>query len=138
MLLEEKRIRHGGMASPAEKGDIRPEADIIGPVRGRIGFRAVAHEAYGLAVYLQYSSARIQHGMGIDALITACSMAFDAEFPPVPIWAVPEQFLSARNVVIRMTGQTGQLSINERERIIILFLWRNENGMVVCPVLMAF
>ena len=107
-VLVEKNARHGRVAPPAQKSNVRSEFDVIGPVHYRVGLNGMALKAYRLAVNFSNLALAVEHVVWIDRLICLPVMAAEAAFPAVGIRSAAQQFGRAGKAVSAMNFMAGQ------------------------------
>jgi len=137
VICKELRVRHRGMAAPAEESDVRPESDISCPVLCRVRFYGMAKETNRLAVNLQDHACFIQHDMWIDIRILVFRMTVKADLSHISIGTSPQEVCTPSGMVLMVASQTLDLSVIKRERIVLRIGGSNIDRMVVIPVLMA-
>lgn len=112
-----ERIGHGRVTAPAEKSDISPKLDILGPVHLRIRHDRMAYDTDGhAAYYFSVSAALIEHLVGIYPLILLLMMAFETDVPLQAVGPFPQKVGAARFVVLKMAGLAGDPALAERKR----------------------
>jgi hypothetical protein len=116
-VLLKKISGHGGVASPAEKGDVGLEGYLF---RSAVPARLLqmAQKAYRGPSDLSDRTVRLEHAVRIDRGVGLGEMAAEADIPPVGIGTSPEKLvrlLEPGSGMGDMAGEAGDLTVKERK-----------------------
>jgi hypothetical protein len=136
MLGLEKRIGHGRVTAPAEKADIGPELDILGPVHLRIRRARMAYDAdRHTANYFPEVALLIEHFVRIHPLIFLLVMTFEANVPLAKVRPLSQKVGPTRFVIIEMARYARDPALGEGKRDCTGR--GNIHRMVIIPVIVA-